>query len=196
MTAVRHEWLARRYDSAYYHSAWCIESGQVIMMRPTAIYTPAEGLLRAEQFQVAYATNDIDRARHLFGERLGIHEFKRLEGPTQAGGHIHIELAWVGNTMYELVTARGPGSDVFMMGIPDDVFTIRHHHLGFLIHHDDEWTLLLAEIERNGWRILSQNNNAGFMRTCMVEVAELGHCLEFLFPEPAGIAFLESVPGN
>lgn len=166
------------------------------MKRPATHFDPACGALRTEHFQVAYATNDIERAMQIFRERFGIREFRQLKGQLHAGGQIHIELAWVGSTMYELVTASGPGSETFMMHIPSEGFTIRHHHLGFLIHSDDEWNALLATIERNGWRLLSQNNNAGFMKNCIVEIPELGHCFEYLFPEAAGLAFFESVPAN
>jgi extradiol dioxygenase family protein len=166
------------------------------MKRPHSRFSPAAGLLRTEQFQIAYATNDIERARRLFAERYGIGAFRSLQGQLPAGGHIHVELAWVGGTMYELLTATGPGSQLFMERLPQDEFAIHHHHLGFLIHNEDEWIALLAQIEHNGWSMPSKSNNPGFMRSCFVEVPDLGHYLEYLFPEPAGLAFFESVPGN
>lgn len=166
------------------------------MKRPTSTFDPRDGLLRADHFQVAYATNDIERAKQIFSERFGIRAFRELKGPLPAGGHIHIELAWFGNTMYELVTSSGPGSDVFMRHITSDAFTIRHHHLGFLLHNDNEWSGMLAGVEKHGGRILSKSDNVGFMKTCMVEIPDLGHCFEYLFPEPAGLAFLENVPAN
>lgn len=166
------------------------------MKRPSATYNPADGLLRSEQFQIAYATNDIERARAIFQQRYGIKKFQRLEGPLHAGGHIHVELAWVGNTMYELLTASGPGSELFIGKLPTDQFAIRHHHLGFLIHNENEWNALLAEIAHKGWTLLSQSSNPGFMQSCFVAVPDLEHYFEFLFPEPAGIAFFENVPSN
>jgi hypothetical protein len=39
-------------------------------------------------------------------------------------------------------------------------------------------------------------NTEGFMRYCYVEVPELGHYLEYILPEAAGIEFFESVPSN
>ena len=166
------------------------------MKRPAAIAAPAEGLLRAEQFQVAYATNDIDRARTLFAERYGIAAFRRLEGALPAGGRIRVELAWVGSIMYELLTAEGPGAEIFTGRLPRDDFAIRHHHLGFLIHDAQEWDALHAGIGRTGLTLLSQSSTPGFMQSCFVDAPELGHYLEYLFPEPAGLAFFESVPGN
>jgi len=166
------------------------------MIRPGSAFDPAAGVLRAEQFQIAYATNDMARARAIFQQRYGIESFCGLEGALPAGGHIHVELAWVGGTMYELLTADGPGSALYVGNLPADEFAIRHHHLGFLIRDEAEWNALHAEIARKNLTLLSQSRTAGFMRSCFVEVPELGHYFEYLFPEPAGLAFFESVPGN
>src|SRR5579859_3069181 len=89
-----------------------------VLKRPDAAFGPAKGLLRTEHFQMAYATNDIGRAMALFRDRYGINEFRTLAGQLPAGGHIHIELAWVGTIMYELMTASGPGSDIYMNRLP------------------------------------------------------------------------------
>jgi len=164
--------------------------------RPRATFGPGSGLLRNDHFQVAYATNDIDRARDIFSNQFGIKEFRRLEGPLAAGGHIRVELAWVGGTMYELMTAFGPGSDIYVGRLPPDSFAIKHHHLGFLIHDEAQWDALESDAARIGRTLLAKNNNAGFLRSCFVDVPELGHYLEYLFPDPAGIAFFENVPGN
>jgi extradiol dioxygenase family protein len=164
------------------------------MKRPDCLFDPAAGLLRAEQFQIAYATNDIERACRCFQEQYGIKEFRRLSGPLKTGGHIHVELAWVGTTMYELITAEGPGAELFSRVLPASGFAIRHHHLGFLIHSEAEWQALMSEIESKGWKMPSKSSNPGFMRSCFVESPELGHFLEYLFPEAAGIEFFEGVP--
>ncbi|MFT3928794.1 MAG: hypothetical protein QM709_00740 [Spongiibacteraceae bacterium] len=166
------------------------------MKRPASSFNAADGLLRAEHFQVAYATTDIEQAKQVFADRYGIKNYRQLKGQMPTGGHIHIELAWVGSTMYELVTSSGPGSETFMSDLPSEGFALRHHHLGFLISSDAEWNAMLIGVERNGGRILSKSENTGFMKTCMIKIPELGHCLEYLFPEPAGLAFLENVPAN
>lgn len=166
------------------------------MKRPELHLDPAVGLLCTEHFQVAYATNDMERACDFFRQRLGVREFRRLEGTMPSGGHIHVELAWVGNTMYELMCAEGPGSELYMSKLPADDFAIRHHHLGFLIHSDEQWQKLLTTVERDGWTLLSKSHTPGFMRSCFVDVPELGHYFEYLFPEPAGLEFFEDVPSH
>jgi len=106
----------------------------------------------------------VKRARTLFQQRYGIKAFQRLEGPLAAGGYIHVELAWVGNTMYELLTASGPGSELFIAKLPTSEFAILHHHLGFLAHDKEEWNALLAEIEHKDWKLLSTSHAAGIMQ--------------------------------
>lgn len=167
-----------------------------LLRRPSATFNTGEGLLRAEHFQMAYATNDIDRACDHFRERFGVREFRRLEGVLPSGGTIRVELAWVGTIMYELLAASGPGSDLYVGRLPRDGFAIRHHHLGFLIQNEEQWNALMMEIERGNWAMPSKSSNPGFMQSCFVDVPELGHYFEYLFPEPAGLAFFEGVPGN
>lgn len=166
------------------------------MKRPIPTFDPSSGLLRNEHFQVSYATNDIERAKQVLSTRYGIAEFAQLQGQMPSGGHIHVEVAWVGNTFYELVTASGPGSEIFTSRLPQDEFAIRHHHLGFLIYDQPSWDALFQTIERDGWTLLSANKTEGFLAHCFVDAPELGHYLEFIFPEPAGLAFFESVPGT
>jgi catechol 2,3-dioxygenase-like lactoylglutathione lyase family enzyme len=167
-----------------------------IIARPPASFHPGSGLLRNDHFQVAYTTNDIERACAVFRQRFGIREFRRLEGQLPAGGHIHIELAWAGGTMYELILSSGPGAAFFNAPLPAAGFAIRHHHLGYIVADLAGWEALHEEIRLGGWIVHSNSNNPGFLRACIIEVPELNHYLEFFLLEPAGVAFLEGVPGN
>ena len=168
------------------------------MNRPPLNPALEQGILRAHQFQIAYATNDIDTAKTLFQKRLGIAKFKTLTGPLPSGGEIHIELAWVGSTMYELLTAKGPGSDIYVGRLPETTsLALAHHHLGYLIETEQQWQQLLEQAQRSNWAIPHISHTPGFMHSCFIDVPLLGHYCEYLFPEPAGLAFLtEQVPNN
>jgi extradiol dioxygenase family protein len=162
----------------------------ILERRPTRI-GPAGGLARAEHFQIAYATNDIDRAMAVFSERLGISEFRRLEGPLPAGGTVRVELAWVGTVMYELISATGEGSAIYMDRLPaSDGFALRHHHFGYVLESRAQFDALFG----GGWPVVHHSVNAGFMETCFVDADELGHYLEYFLLEPAGREFLAAVP--
>jgi extradiol dioxygenase family protein len=167
------------------------------MFRPALQPDPSKGLLCTEHFQMAYATNDIDRARALFAERYGIRNWKRLEGQLKTGGHMRVELAWVGTIMYELMHASGEGSAIYMDRLPTgDGFHIKHHHLGYLLDSEAHWEALMAAVADNGHAMAHVSINQGFMKSCFVDASELGHYLEYICPEPAALAFFESVPGN
>jgi len=164
------------------------------LSRHAAAFDPGRGLLLAEHFQMAYATNDIERACDLFSRRLGIKQFRRLEGRMPAGGQIRAELAWVGTLMYELISANGPGSEIYMSRLPPgEGFALKHHHLGFLIHDQEQWAHVLTQAEQNGWSVPYRSTNP-LLEVCFVDVPELGHYLEYLFPQQAGLEFFESVP--
>lgn len=165
-------------------------------LKKPQVFNPANGLFANNHFQMAYATNDIERAKQLLQGRYHIKHFQKLQGQTPAGGTIHVELAWAGSLMLELITAAGPGAELFMHQLPDQAFSIRHHHLGYLIGSEKDWQALQTLIKNNGYRLLSENNNQGFMRHCFIDAPELGHYLEFIFPEPAGLEFLNNVPAN
>lgn len=159
----------------------------------------AQGLWRAEHFQIAYATNDMDRACAQFKNQLGITAFRRLEGALPAGGSIRVELAWAGPVMVELLTAEGAGSAIYMDRLmqhrPSDTgFAIQLHHLGYLVADQSQWDAMLSKAADCGFAVPHSNNNPGFLRSCFVDATPLGHYLEYILPEPAGLDFFRSVP--
>ncbi|MFA7585972.1 MAG: hypothetical protein WCY11_07215 [Novosphingobium sp.] len=164
------------------------------LSRPAADFAAGRGLLVLEHFQMAYVTNDSDHACALLRDRLGVREFRTLEGQMPAGGHIRADFAWVGTTMYEIISASGPGSALYMDRLPvTQDFVMQHHHLGFLIHDQAQWDGVLAHAEKHGFTIPFRNVNP-LVEVCFVDVPELGHYLEYLFATPLGLEFFESVP--
>ncbi len=166
-----------------------------IIRRPAAASRSVTQLMRNDHFQIAYATNDIDRACAIFADRFGISEFRRLEGPRPGGGDIRVELAWVGGTMYELLTASGPGSALYMDRLPES-FAIKLHHFGYFIHDDESWEALHSEAARLGYALTPGSVTPGFLKSCFIDAPELGHYLEYIYPEAGGVDFFQNVPAN
>ena len=164
------------------------------LKRPAVTAGIGPGPLRFEQFQAGYVTNDMDRACAVLGDRFGIREFCRLEGDMQEGGRIRLEMAWAGGILYEIVQADGPGGEFYRERLPADGFAIRHHHLGFLVTNAADWEALQRQIAQGGWKVALQTDVPGFMKAVYIEAPELGHYLEYLFPEAAGYAFFEGAP--
>ena len=167
-----------------------------MVTRPRMDDRPGQGLLHGEHIQVAYVTNDIERACSVFRERYGVETFGPLDADLPSGGKIHIELAWVGGTMLEIIEASGPGTEFYTSRLPTDEFAIRHHHLAYLVPDQAAWDELQNTIKTGGWEIVFEGHTDGFMSVCYVDAKELGHYLEYFLLGPAGVAFFESVPAT
>ncbi len=164
--------------------------------RPPAKIHPGAGLYRNDLFQIAYVTNDMERALTVFETRYGVKEWRRMEGPLDGGGRIRVEFGWAGGAMFEVTQADGPGSELYRQPLPDDEFAIRFHHFGFFIPTEQAWQSLLQEIHVGGVKVFNETNVPGFLQARIVEASELGHYIEYIFPEAAGVAFFQGVPSN
>jgi Glyoxalase/Bleomycin resistance protein/Dioxygenase superfamily len=168
---------------------------QKIMSRPVG--TPAgSGLLQAEHFQMAYVTGDVERARDVLRTRYGVRNFAPLHATMPAGGRVHIELAWTGGIMIELIEATGPGAEFYNDMLPATGFSLRHHHLGYLVRDRVAWEALITTIEDEAYPIAYEGQREGFLRFCYIKAPEFDHYLEYLLLEPAGVRFFENVPAN
>jgi hypothetical protein len=163
--------------------------------RPVPVYDPAKSLLHNEHFQIAYVTNDVDRAVKVFGERFGVKTFRANDNELPSGTKVCIRAAWIGGMMYEICYGRGPGMELYTdWAPPDGDFVLRFHHFGYLVPDDDAWTALEHEIERGGWKVRTKSDIAGFFRGCYVEVPELGHFLEFVQPRRGLLERMNATP--
>jgi len=167
-----------------------------LVRRPAPPVAARPGFMAGDQFQTAYVTNDLDRACETLRQAYGIETFSFLEGEMAGGGFIRVAFAWVGGTMYEIIDAKGPDDAFYTARLPKDEFALRFHHLGFLIHSQEAWDGLRAEIAADGRPIAFESRNPGFLDAMYIEAPELGHYLEYLFPEEGGVAFFEAVPAN
>ena len=165
-----------------------------LVQLPSATFNPAAGLLLNDHFQVAYVTNDLSRARDALQKRYGITDFRHLEAKLPDDGEIELELAWAGGIMIELISARGPRTEFYNDRLPSQEFAIRHHHLGYFIHNQTDWDALQETIRRGAWNVVVENRIERFMRWCYVDAPELGHYLEYIFPDPQGVSFFEAIP--
>jgi extradiol dioxygenase family protein len=166
------------------------------LTRPAPDFDAGAGLTHLEHFQMAYVTNDMDRARALFREQLGIRDSAVLEGENADGGYVRAEFSWVGTLMYELIHATGPGTEIFSNHLPQTGdLLVKHHHLGYLVQNQAQWHAVEANAQRAGLETVGHGKNA-LVEFCFVEVPPCGHYLEYLFATEAGLGFFESVPRN
>ena len=163
--------------------------------RPVPIYDPAKGLLNNEHFQIAYVTNDLDRAVKIFRTRFGVSRFRANDDVMEGGTRVGVRSAWIGGMMYELCSGAGPGMDVYTdWAPPDGEFVLRLHHFGYLIPDELAWQALEQQIAEGGWKVRTRSNIPGFFRGCYIEAPELGHFLEFILPGPGLLERMNATP--
>lgn len=155
----------------------------------------SSGPLAFEQFQLGYTTNDMVQACAVFAQRYGISKFCALEGEMPEGGRVRLQFAWCGGVMYELIEAEAPNA-FYRDRLPADRFAIRHHHIGYLVRSADEWENLENQISQGNWDVAVRYSEPGFMQAVYIDAPELGHFLEYIFPEAAGMEFFGNVPDN
>jgi hypothetical protein len=169
----------------------------VTLNRPAEPVNSLSGLMRKEQFQTGYVTNDLDQACKVLGEAYGIDKFSFIEGEMPEGGQIRVAFAWVGSNMYEIIDAKGGReADFYTDRLPKDGFGLVFHHLGYMIHSREEWDAVKAEIAERKMEVFLDTENPGFMDAIYIGAPELGHYLEYLFPEEGGLQFFDAVPAN
>lgn len=165
------------------------------MRRLLPVYDPAKSLLHNEHFQIAYVTNDIDRAVDVFHNRFGVREFRANDNALPGGTRICIRAAWIGGMMYEICCGTGPGMDLYTdWAAPGGEFVLKFHHFGYLVPDETAWGALEAEIARGGWKVRTRSDIPDFFRGCYVEVPELGHFLEFVLPRQGLLERMNATP--
>lgn len=165
--------------------------------RPAEPTASCNGLMRKEQFQTGYVTNDLDQACKVLAERYGIDNFSFIDGEMAGGGRIRVAFAWVGGNMYEIIDARGGSeADFYTSRLPKDGFGLVFHHLGYMIHSQEEWDTVRAEIAERDMAVALHTEVPDFMDAIYIEAPELGHYLEYIFPAQGGLAFFDAVPVN
>lgn len=166
-----------------------------VFRRPPPVYDPAKSLLHNDHFQIAYVTNDLDRAVEVFSRRFGVGAFRANDNALPGGTKIGVRAAWIGGMMYELCCGAGPGMELYTdWAPPGGEFVLRFHHFGYLVPDDAAWDALERQLQHGGWRVRTRSDIPGFFRGCYVEAPELGHFLEFVQPRAGLLERMNATP--
>lgn len=158
-------------------------------------FRPVTGsLLGRQHFQIAYVTNDLQRATDALGKEYGISEFGYVRDvPLPAGGKIDVALAWAGTVNLEIIQGSGNPDSFYERHLPGPAFATIFHHLGYLIPDQKEWEEICAAVDASGKEVVHSGTVDG-LDFLYVHAPELGHYLEFVRPSPAWSDFLQSLP--
>lgn len=147
-------------------------------------------------FQVAYVTDDIDRATAA-DNRFGIPQFSLSRNTTiETGGgpaQAHFALAFLGATQIEIIQPAGGADGVYRDGIRPGTLTL--HHLGCLITDESAWRATLAALEAEGCATPIRGNFGGLMHYVYADRRRTyGHYFEYMFQTEAGRHLFDNVP--
>jgi hypothetical protein len=153
-------------------------------------------LLSKQHFQVAYVTNDLDRALDVFSEIYKIKDFHVTRGTEIAGvDKFDFALAWAGDTMLEIIEGKENKESLYQRSLPKDEFAISFHHLGYFVQNMQEWGEMLDTIKATD-RKIALSGSVPDLHFLYIEAPELGHYLEYVLPGPTWIEFFDSLPRN
>jgi len=144
-------------------------------------------------FQIAYVTNNLDKAKLDFSKQYGIHSFYTMKVlQFDENTTTNIATAYIGDTMIEIIEPTGTGEDIYSSMLPTTTeYAIRHHHFGHLFTNADDWQQQqnnLATLEKS---IVYRGGLEGIVEAIYTdERGTLGHYLEYIYCTPAGLDFL------
>jgi hypothetical protein len=145
----------------------------------------------AKHHQIAYVTNDMDRALNVFSKDYGVARFYPLltgaEPPRPDGLHLKVGLANVNGTEVELIQPLGETRNLYSDALPaDGRFTLELHHLCIRIAGNlEDWQRHRASIDEKAHPIALEGAYGDYLRVLYTDERDrLGHYLEHLWMSP------------
>lgn len=160
----------------------------------------AVGLLNGRFFQMAYVTNDIDRAMAEYGAKAGIDRFfAGRDAEFDIGGgrmaKAHIALANVGGVQIELIEPVGGHDHVYRQVLSGGDYQIHFHHEAHVLDSVEEFAATKAHVGGLGFDIVIDAETPGYRYFYADTRTFIGHHTEFFyFSEEATAYFREVVP--
>lgn len=149
-------------------------------------------------FQIAYVTNDCDRAADILGERYGTGPFHVMRDIPNGDWTMTIALAYAGAMNVELVQPGPSAPPLYSDWIAGaSGFALRHHHYGLLVEDQAGWDARRDRYVARGTAIPLEGEIPGFMAYLYADTtADLGHYLEYIRLFEGGRELFASVPGS
>jgi hypothetical protein len=146
-------------------------------------------------FQIAYASNDVERAAALIKDRFGTGSFTIMDPP---GDIMRIGLAFAGTTMFEVIQPLNEPTGMYANWIAGiEGFALRHHHIGMLVDSEQELAAIRAAHVDSGTPVVTEGSMPGVLDFLYVDVTPLlGHYLEYIRLEEGGRAMFAGVEGS
>jgi len=153
-------------------------------------------------YQVAYVTNEIERALELCAQTHGAYQFARLPGLRYQTGPgreaiCHVALAYVGDTEIEIIQPLDGDVGFYREVLPASGFALRFHHLARLHESRQEVEAQITAYRLGGRALPVDGSSPGSARYYYADFrAELGHYIEGIWFEPGARQWLSTIPRN
>lgn len=137
--------------------------------------------------QLAYATNDFDRALDEFRKRHGVQRFlemRNISSPTLAGRHaqVHVALAWASDsTQIEIIAPLSGDDSLYRDALDDAGYCIRLHHVGQLAASRADFEDYREKSIAEGVPLVVDTPYYFYIDTRPT----LGHCIEYIIAPDA-----------
>lgn len=160
---------------------------------------------KATHSQVAYVTNDLDRALAVFRDEYDVPAFhvfgNDAPGLVQSdGARLKIALAKVGDVEIELIEPIGDSAPLFSAVLPSDgSFAIRFHHVAYRIDGTvADFDAHMASIDQSRHPVIWSGALGDIMRFAYTdERTLLGHYVEHVWMHPDMLAAMAgAVPSH
>ena len=140
--------------------------------------------------QLAYVTNDFDRALSVFRERHNVPKFlemRDIDLPTRGDvtAHLHFGFAIVDDIQIELIQPLGGADETYRSGLTGQAFQIKFHHVCQQLSSLRQLEEVRAEAGRTG-RVISLWGSYQGVATYLYldERSSVGHFLEYIYYDP------------
>lgn len=152
--------------------------------------------LMRDVFQIAYVTNDLERAAAIMQAQFGTGAVKIMrEIP---GAVTDIGLCFAGATNYELLQPLNPSGDMYSDWIAgEEGFALRFHHLGIRVGSHEEMAALRKAHRDAGRSFTLDNIVPGYIDVFYADTRDLlGHYLEYFCLGEGARAMFTDVEGT
>jgi len=164
-------------------------------MSSISTHLPGAGL-----YQLAYVTNDFERALEQCGAIHGVHEFRKLSQiNVNLGAGLtalcNIALAWVGPTQLEVIQALEGEVALYAEGLPSSGFGLKLHHLARLHATREDVEAQVEKYRSEGRAMPIDAEEPGWGRYCYADFRrELGHYIEHAWFTPRALEWQAGLP--
>ena len=159
-------------------------------------------VLFKKHFQICYLVDDVHVAMKEWGEKYGIakwHVMDMVAHHGEGAASRYLALAWTDEgLMIELIEPVEAVPSIYQNWRKDSGQAYRFHHLGFLVHSDEEFAAIKDELVKSGSPIAIEGKSGDMLEFAYIDTTQaLGHYYELIYLKGEGKdLFFADVPMN